>query len=202
MDIPALENELKKRWLYPYLWRQPQQNHLDEQTNFIYGTPSLEVVVAHLKKLPNQQKLFTYALNRWYNFWSAKAIEFMFTQHPSVIAHPNQKHPSIDFYLKGIGFDHKSTVFPRAYKGTLTQAKQQPQTLIQWLYRSQSKERRKHQRNRLFIVFYAQYQPHWQLKAELSWLQALIDQYLQGFTKSQLIQVAPQVWSDVIWAVR
>lgn len=45
MDLVRLENELKKRWKYPYRWGRKQSNNWDRMTNFIYKTYSFELLL-------------------------------------------------------------------------------------------------------------------------------------------------------------
>jgi len=71
------------------------------------------------KKLKNHVQfsdLKNYALNRWYNFWSAKTIENIFGEHKNIKPHLNSKDKLTDFYIKNIPFDHKTTIFPKVLK--------------------------------------------------------------------------------------
>ena len=55
---------------------------------------------------------------------------------------------SVDFYIKGVPFDLKSTKFPSSVKNFSSEY-----DFIFWLYENQSKESRLHFRNRLFLIF-------------------------------------------------
>lgn len=82
MDLSRLEIELKKRLVYPYNWGSKQTDIKDRATNFIYKTYSFETL---LKRTHDFDKsLRNYALNRWYNFWSAMAVEYLFTSHSNI----------------------------------------------------------------------------------------------------------------------
>jgi len=94
----------------------------------------------------------------------------------------NKYDRRVDFAIDGISFDHKATVFPKGYRRPLQQAMAHPRDLIQWLNQNQSREQRMHYRNRLFVVLYAQDGVHWKLKAEIRWLQGLIENYLLAFS--------------------
>ncbi len=207
--LKQIETELKKRWVYPYQWGKIQNNQDDTLTRLVYDVLYFEDVLAELErklnKHPQQTQLFNYALNRWYNFWSAKAIEQIFAQSQWVKPNPEPKDKLKDFELRGIPFDHKSTVFPKAYPYNIEQTLEQPIHLIEWLYQHQSQEQRQHYSNRLFVVFYEVNQNHWKLKAEITWLKTVIESYLKNFTFERLktFQFAKDhlTQADIIWAV-
>ena len=52
-------------------------------------------------------------------------------------------------------FDHKTSVYPSAFKKTLEYAKEHREELIDWLYENQSKQQRFHMKNRLFVVVFS-----------------------------------------------
>ncbi len=207
--LKQIETELKKRWAYPYQWGKIQNNQDDALTKMVYDILYFEDVITELErnlgKSFQQHPLFNYALNRWYNFWSAKAIEQIFTQSEWVKPNPDPKDKLKDFELKGIPFDHKSTVFPKAYPHSIEQAIEQPTHLMEWLYQHQSQEQRHHHCNRIFIVFYEVNQAHWKLKAEITWLKTLIENYLQNFSFERLktFQFSEDslTQADIIWAL-
>jgi len=204
LDLVYLEQQLKKRWQYPYRWGKHQNNADDALSNWIYSCPDFEQLLEQASTLPEAQKLYT--MNRWYNFWSAKAVEQIFLSAPSVQAAANAKDKTKDFFISDIPFDHKSTVFPKAFPHSLAEAQAAPQQLIEWLYTHQSQEGRYHRYNRLFVVLYAQKVPHWYLKAELGFLSNCIENYLAVFEAEQLIILhwpdGNSCLSDVVWAVQ
>jgi hypothetical protein len=208
--LNQIETELKKRRVYPYQWGKKQNQADDKQTDFIYSILYFEDVCGEIerkfKQHPDYEGFKNYALNRWYNFWSAVAVEKIFAQSTLINPAENPQDRLVDFELKGIPFDHKSSVFPKAYPQSLAFARQNPQHLIEWLYKNQSQENRKHFKNRLFIIFYATEGEHWHLKAEINWIKTLIETYLQNFKFAQLlkIQLQPQqlTMADVIWAIQ
>lgn len=208
-SLKQIETELKKRWAFPYQWGKVQNNQDDALTKIVYDILYFEDVLAELARTlhqhPRYPQLFDYALNRWYNFWSAKAIEQIFTQSQWVIPNPDPKDKIKDFELKGIPFDHKSSVFPKAYPHSIEQAIEQPKHLIEWFYQHQSKGQRQHHSNRLFVVFYEVNQAHWKLKAEITWIQTLIEKYLQNFSLDRLktfqFSQGSLTKADIIWAI-
>ena len=201
MDLPRVERELKKRIAYPYRWGRKQSDIWDQQTNFIYTTYSMHML---LKKTEHfDSALRDYALNRWYNFWSAKAVEDIFASHSKVEANRNSYDKLVDFTIEKIPFDHKTSVFPRAFNRSYTYARSHEQELIEWLYANQSQQGRKHLKNRLFIVIYdAIAMEHWKIKAEIMLLKSAIDEYVENFDKKQLYRLnfgEGEIFSDMIW---
>ncbi len=81
-NLQKIETELKKRLPYPYKWGRKQNNEFDKLTNFIYHTFLFDDVIKEInsrfKKDKEHLNISNYALNRWYNFWSAQAVEKIF----------------------------------------------------------------------------------------------------------------------------
>lgn len=210
MNLLKIEQELKKRLDYPYQWKRRQNNDFDQQTKYIYRIQEFDELLKMIQRQhPHdpQKDYFNYALNRWYNFWSAKAIENLFCQSPNVQAIQNPYHKQKDFTINNIAFDHKTSVFPKAYAKPFSHAQENSTDLIQWLYQNQSQQGRKHLKNRLFIVLYDQYnQEHWKLKADIQWLQSIIQNYLKNFDQNQLkvffFNSNQLTYSDIIFAVK
>jgi hypothetical protein len=211
MNLQLLEKELKKRLTIPYVWHRKQNNVFDKQTNFIYKINTFEEVLKRIendfKTHSNYSDLKNYALNRWFNFWSANAVEQFFCEHKDVSAHKNSKDKYTDFYIQNIPFDHKTTIFPKGFNKSVPYAFQYKRELIAWLYKNQSQQQRKHLKNRIFIVLvnYQEENQHWKLKAELLWLKEIISEYLNSFNEDNLECFYFQdkvVKSDIIWAVK
>ena len=197
MDLLALELELKKRLNYPYYWGNIQCDSWDKSTRFIYHTSNFDELLERLSHL--DQNLINYALNRWYNFWSAKAVEQLFCEHPEVIANKNQYDKLVDFRINDIPFDHKTSIFPKAYKQSFPFAQAHKKDLIQWLYAHQSQEGRRHFGNRLFLIRYDTKQgEHWKLKAEIHLIKKAVDTYINSFSIDQLIKTKSAL-ADIIW---
>lgn len=210
MNLKKIEEELKKRLRYPYVWGRKQNNYYNGLTNFIYQTFNFDDLLKetdrNFKGKPGYNNLFNYALNRWYNFWSAQAVEHIFCSIPNVEASLDKKDRLIDFEIQGIAFDHKTSVFPKGYPGNLNDALSGPDNLIKWLYENQSQQQRKHLRNRLFIILYSDSGDHWKLKAEVQWLKDLIDDYVKNFNPKNLYRFSFEpdsiTLSDIIWAIK
>jgi len=209
-SLIQIETELKKRLPYPYKWGRKQNDNFDKQTNFIYSTKQFEFLIKEIKNRFknnfNYNDIFNYALNRWYNFWSAVAVEQIFCSFPNVKPARNSKDRLIDFSIDGASFDHKTSVFPKNYNLPIDEAIRQTPELIKWFYKNQSQQGRKHLKNRLFVVLYSKDGQHWKLKSEISWLKKIIEHYMIGFNPNYLIKFSFEkdktIISDIIWAVK
>lgn len=208
IDLNLLEKELKNRWNYPYRWFRKQNDAWDQPTNFIYKTLHWEALVQQIATLAkdnglDKQEIFQYAANRWYNFWSAQAVEHIFCSFENVTPAGDCRDSEKDFYLFKIPFDHKTSVFPKQFNHSLEYAKTHNRELIEWLYRNQSTQQRHHFKNRLFIIVYDENGEHWKLKAEIGLLKNAIQKYLATFRPEQLQSFTfvggQQTLSDIIW---
>ena len=204
MDLPRVERELKKRVSYPYRWGRRQSDAWDQQTNFIYTTYSVAMLLKRTEHF--DQPLRDYALNRWYNFWSAMAAEDIFASHQNVVANKNTYDKLVDFKIENIPFDHKTSIFPKGFNQSYKYAKENEKELIQWLYDNQSQQGRRHLKNRLFIVLYdGKTMQHWKMKSEIMLLKSAIDQYVENFSEKQLHRFdfgEGEVFSDMIWVTK
>jgi hypothetical protein len=210
MDLYRVETELQKRLQYPYVWGKMQNNLFDSKTNFIYSIFEFEKLLTRIDQIfkgnEKYNEYFNYAINRWYNFWSARAVEEIFCNHPIVEPFKDPTDKRADFIIKGFWFDHKTTIFPAAFGKSLEYAQKNPKELVEWLYNNQSQQQRKHYYNRLFIVLHDAKGSHWKLKAEIIWLKELIMSYLDNFNKINLIsfhiKYKELTHSDIIWGIR
>jgi len=127
LNLKRLKIQLKK--CYPFIenWGRKQNNSWDKQTNFIYKVRHFQTLENEIKdrfkKESNFEELRIYALNRWYNFWSAQGIEYIFCSYPNVKPHVEPFHQFIDFWIDEIPFDHKTSVFPKKYNQNIELAK-------------------------------------------------------------------------------
>lgn len=211
IDLHTCENELKKRWELPYVWGKKQNDEWDNHSKFIYETDQWEQLLVKIKQVSkdrnlNHSEFLNYSANRWYNYKSAMAVEFIFSQLEGVQPNLNFRNKLIDFNLKGIDFDLKSSVFPKAFDRNLLYAQQNSEKLINWLYTHQSTQGRQHFANRLFLMVYSENGDHWKLKAEISWLKKIIEDYVANFEKDKLhkleFQPGKPVFSDIIWGIK
>jgi len=209
-ELINIEKELKKRLPYPYKWGRKQNDEFDKLTNFVYRIPSFDEVLketeSRFSEDKEHQNIANYALNRWYNFWSAQAVEKIFCSLPNVKPALDEKDRLADFTIDGVTFDHKTSIFPKNFSYPIEEAIKKTDELILWLYKHQSQQQRKHLKNRLFIVLYSADGEHWKLKAEISWLKERIEKYMEGFNPHYLLKFDleknKETISDVIWAIR
>jgi len=209
-EIENISGELNKRLAYPYKWGTKQTDVLDQQTKFIYKTPFfddlLKIIDDRFIDTENFEQIKNYTLNRWYNFYSAMAVEAIFKTHSKVKPAKNSKDKEVDFFIDDIPFDHKTTVFPKGLKMNFNEAINQPGNVVKWLYDNQSSQGRFHLKNRLFVVLYAKDGKHWQLKAHLKKIERAVDQFLNNFKTSKLLQLKIDedkacTYSDLIWVI-
>ena len=210
ITLESREQELKKRFVHPYEWGQRQRDEWDALTDFVYHIFSFDALLieieARFKNDPSSKELLNHAMNRWYNFWTAKAIEQIFTLHPRVTSSGGSHERLQEFRIGDLQFDHKTSTYPRGFNHDLEYGRKHSKELIEWFYAHQGQQRRKHYENRIFIVLYASDGQHWKLKADLSWLGGLIKSYLDEFDPSKLFhftfQGRRESVADVLWGVR
>ena len=210
VELINIEKELKKRLAYPYKWGRKQDDEYDKLTNFVYRVSSFEEVLKETKsrfsKDKEHENIANYALNRWYNFWSAQAVEKIFCSLPNVKPALDEKDRLVDFTIDDVTFDHKTSIFPKNFPYMIDEAIKKTNELILWLYTHQSQQQRKHLKNRLFIVLYSSDGEHWKLKAEISWLKERIEKYMIGFNPHYLLKFPleknQETLADIIWAIK
>ena len=209
-ELIQIETNLNKRLTYPYKWGRKQNDYFDKLTNFVYKISDFDEVITEInnkfKKDKEHKNISNYALNRWYNFWSAQAIEKIFCSLSNVKPALDSKDRLVDFTIDGITFDHKTSVFPKNFPYPIKEAVKKTDELIEWLYKNQSQQQRKHLKNRLFVILYTPDGEHWKLKAEISWLKEKIENYMLGFNASYLMKFNFEqdstTFADVIWMIR
>ncbi len=211
LDLKHIEIQLKKRLEYPYFWNRKQNNAWDNATKFIYKTADWETFVIAMntawKEGSFDKNNFShYAMNRWYNFWSAQAAEQIFTDLAGVAPNPRPLEDHYDFRWLGERFDLKTSVFPKGYGKDFAFAKANPTSLIHWFYKNQSIEQRHHLKNRMFIVCYDQNGDHYKLKAEIEMLKNAIHSYMMERTPADTISLdlgeEQETLADIIWVER
>jgi hypothetical protein len=211
LDLEHIERQLKKRLDLPYTWFQKQNDLWDTETKFIYKIKVWEellTTIEETQKLNNfsHEPYFNYAINRWYNFWSAQAAEHIFTCLPGFASNPKPLENQYDFKWLGIPIDHKTSVFPKGYEENYAFAKANKSHLIQWFYNQQSTGQRYHLNNRLFIVVYAENGEHWKLKADIDLLKKAIEPYGKNHTPAIMqtlnLEEGKETLADIIWVTQ
>ena len=172
ITLESRQQELQKRYLHPYEWGQKQSEEWDALTEFVYHVFSFDALLKELEarfgKESFYREMMNYGMNRWYNFWSAKAVEQIFCSHPAVRSSRDSGDRLRDFRIGDLSFDHKISTYPRGFNHDLAFGQNHPRELVEWFYTHQNQQRRKHYENRIFIVLYASDGQHWKLKSELS----------------------------------
>lgn len=144
----TFQQELQKAIPYLKGW-QKQNNEYDLRSNFIYTTTDFSEVLENSKRVDVP---ISYVCHRWYNFHTSKETERIFIKH-GCIKEENDRHKEIDLYFKSISYDVKLTVYPSKFQEKIDIKKRIGRdTLIDWYYKNQSQEGRKHLANRLFVV--------------------------------------------------
>jgi hypothetical protein len=204
LNLAALEAELEKRVAEPETpWGRTQNDEWDRATSFIYTTSTWEGVKAASQSLAPDMR--NYAINRWFNYWSAMGVESMFCALPGVTPAKNERDRLIDFTIHGVSFDLKTSVYPAGFEHPIALARRHPLRLINWLYQHQSSESRHHHGNRLFIILYNHQGEHWKLRSELTAMQTVIRQYMTTFNIRSLPRVhytGRVILSDLIWFIK
>lgn len=199
INLEILEFALKQRLQYTYSWWRKQNDLWDKKTKFIYNIRTFKLLLQSIETFDNDLK--NYALNRWYNFWSAKWIEQIFAENQRVISNPNEYDKEYDFMIDGIKFDHKTTKLPDNYD--YKKAKENKIELIKRLYKEQSNEWREHYNNKIFVCTYDWInKEHWKVKAEISLIKEIITVYMNWFNVNNLIELdfgKEKVYADLIW---
>ncbi|WP_115122231.1 hypothetical protein [Marinirhabdus gelatinilytica] len=206
--LGQIQSELQKRLPYRYRWGQKQNDIWDAHTAFIYEILRWETLLERMQQVIvaenlDKGKLFDYAANRWFNFWSAVGVEQIFAQKEGVKKVSDRRDSEKDFYIQNIPFDHKTSVFPKMFPQDLQYAKQHKKELLYWLYKHQSAQKRFHLKNRLFVVVHAKDGAHWRLKANLLGFNKEISKYIHNFSQAQLQTLTfandETALSDIIW---
>lgn len=211
-NFDLCELHLKKRVReLPYIWGGKQTNEKDKITQNIYNIRSYRELINSYSTYPKHIK--NYAYNRWFNFWSAFATESFFVNNPyiNVKSEKNKFHKTIDFYINGIPFDHKSSKLPDKFNNRLDEINNIDfkKELIEWLYANQSKQQRFHQDNRLFVILIDSnnIKNNWKVKSELSLIKGNIHEYLYNISKNKTKYISivingKSILSDIIYVIK
>ena len=206
MKKPDIFNELVKAFPYLHLSWNVQNDGQDYKSNFIYNCFSFDLIMEKIQDL-NLDK--GYVIHRWYNFHSSKACEDVFIKLGAK-RELNEKHKKIDFFFKNVNYDLKLTVYPRGFKdGVNLNTRSGKDKLINWLYKNQSQQGRKHLDNRLFIVCKGKsgkYIDSLKIKADYNLLKHKISQFIKHYENRSLYSLdievdnlTKKVYSDIIF---
>jgi hypothetical protein len=165
-------------------WGRVQNDAWDRLCHFIFRVRSAEGVEERAKDIAraasvDPEEFSHYVLRRWYCFWGARLAELLFLTHTNVVAGPPRDR-LVDFTIDGVPFDLKTSDVPVALAGLLADPVANASTVATWLYRHQSRERRFHLANRLFLVLHQPNAPDqaWRLRGDVAALRSGIDRFL------------------------
>ena len=179
-ELYDMATELGKfRTNFPYRYIPKQKTTYNDLDHFLYECSTFETI--HRQAIRYKDKVHTdYLMSHWYNFWSARCVDFLLAQH------------SLD-----IKFEHNFYTFPP--KWTLKDAKEKKDEFIKWLYLNRCNDAAPNYKNRLFIIAYSKKKTHWKAKANIHKLRLAINEYMEKFNMNNLSQPFDGVYSDVIW---
>lgn len=204
MDLEQLELQLKKRWLFPHTWNYKFSTDLEQDISFIYSISTFDDIIREMARLP--EEIQQYALNRWYNFWSQKAVYQIFAEHPQTTPIFNHYDEAEAFLIQNIPFKIKFNVFPYHFARTLRYAIRHKEELVYWYYRKTQASSTAEQYNQLFIILYQRDGEHWRMKAEFPMLSKFINSYLDNFDIHKTIRLHlfgdKMNYADIIWCIR
>lgn len=165
-------------------WGRVQNDAWDSLCQFIFHLRTAQNVRLRAEQVAEQRALdrsafVQYALRRWFCFWGARVAELLFVRHPNVEPGPPKDH-EVDFTIDGVPFDLKTSDVPRAFLRGPHDLLADPEQAATWFYSHQSRERRFHTANRLFLVLYDPEFPEeaWRLRADVAALRRSIDAFL------------------------
>jgi hypothetical protein len=208
MNLNQIEEELKKRLNFPYRWEKKESDNWDRDTRIIYKISNFEELQNELQNLELEEKLVNYAVNKWFNFWSAKSIENIFINNTNLAPNLNNYKKLLNFEIDGSVFDHKVFVYPKYFNQPFEYAQENKAELVKWFYSNQGQvpENRRYFDNRIFVVLYDSAESkHWKLKSEVTMLNDAINNYFDSFDPESLVHLnidGKEVLSDVIWLAR
>jgi hypothetical protein len=154
--------------LCPFIFRVRSAERVAERAGHTAGAASID-----------PEEFTNYVLRRWYCFWGARLAELLFLTHPNVLAGPPRDR-LVDFMIDGVSFDLKTSEVPAALAGLLVDPLTNASTVAAWLYRHQSRERRFHLANRIFLALYQPNAPDeaWRLRGDVAALRFSIAGFL------------------------
>ncbi len=204
MDLIGLEKELQKRWVLPYNFNFKFDFNLEAKINFVYTVSDFDEVLRQIGPLPESLK--QYAVNRWYNYWSNKGLNQIFSEHPDCEPVYNQYEEVEAVTIQNTLFRIKLHVFPNQFANTLRYALRHKEELIYWLYRKIKRHSIQEIPNQIFVILYQRDGEHWKLKAELSKLKEIVDNYLNEFDIHRTVRVHiidnTVNYADTLWFIQ
>lgn len=149
MSITASEEEIRKALPLLDLKWEVQNDKQDVVSGFIYYCQRLDQVIS----LANSNGADVgYAIHRWYNWQCSKTVEQLFQKYGAT-PRKNERDHNVDFTILGVPFDIKLSVISEKYTGNRDLTTRVNKDLyIDWLKGAASKEGRKHDANKLYVI--------------------------------------------------
>lgn len=156
LEFLKLSADLQKLSIgIPLHWGKIQNDRFDNLLN-IFNIHSFEELENKTNNLDQQVR--NYFQRRWFLWKCAQCDEHIFCLNPNVTPNPDKKDQAFDIEFNGnkaLRFDVKSTVIPKQYRGSIETVIRNPQTLVNFFYKAQSKGVRDCIQNRIFIVHHS-----------------------------------------------
>lgn len=160
-DLSALADKV------PLHWGAIQNDRFDSNIDMfeLESYESLEAAIVHLDETNKN-----YLRHRWYIWKCAQCDEYLFTINPGAAPNPNHKDKTYDVMFSGyLGFDIKSTIIPRSFRGNVEATISDPHAMIDFFYKNQSNGVRNSVQNRLFIIHHSLVDADREFKLRCAW---------------------------------
>lgn len=204
MDLAFLESQLKERWYLSIPWNFKFDMRMEPEIHFIYKNTDFGEILKQAAALPAPFE--QYAINRWYNFWSNKALVYIFSQHPSVQTKKNIYNEIDSISFNSIDFRVGGYVYPNQFARTLRYALLHKEELLYWLYRRMRKNHRRDIKNEIFVIFYQRNGEHWRLKAELGLIEKVVFNFLNEFDVHRVLRLHlnenKTSYAEIVWCMK
>lgn len=163
-DLRSFSSEVPLKW-------GRIQNDSDDSILDIYHIQTLEDLNYQISNLNlEHQKYFR---RRWFLWKCSKCDEHIFNLNNNVSLNPNSCDKNYDIEFNNdinLRFDIKSTVVPRKFREDISSLIDNPQQLIDFYYKEQSKGVRYNLQKRLFIVHHSFVNQNREMNLRCAWL--------------------------------
>ena len=154
-SMPPLFKELRQiASQIPEDWGgQIQNNRSDRKVN-VFRINTFEELLSKIAGEPREMQ--DYFKRRWFLTKCADCDEQLFAGIPGCERNPDRYDKSWDIRFKcGLEFDVKGTQIPKPFRNDVEKIIDNPDILVEYMYKNQSKETRFGLQNRLFIIHHS-----------------------------------------------